>query len=145
MMTMMRTEFGYFQSERLYIQSNFPSLLDVCIWGCIQNFPDWPPGARTANGTALCRYVNLYRYFVSHSSEFCRHNSLYCFSTIVYCCRFIHSARKFLDTPSYLTCSDLWTQLCKDEQWRQIRIESCDSLADVNTVLLKRELYVKPA
>jgi len=22
---------------------------------CIQNFPDWPPGARTANGTALCR------------------------------------------------------------------------------------------
>jgi hypothetical protein len=22
--------------------------------GCNQNFPDWPPGARTANGTALC-------------------------------------------------------------------------------------------
>jgi len=22
--------------------------------GCIQIFPDWPPGARTANGTALC-------------------------------------------------------------------------------------------
>jgi hypothetical protein len=22
--------------------------------GCIQKFPDWPPGARTANGTALC-------------------------------------------------------------------------------------------
>jgi hypothetical protein len=22
--------------------------------GCVQNFPDWPPGARTANGTALC-------------------------------------------------------------------------------------------
>jgi hypothetical protein len=21
---------------------------------CIQKFPDWPPGARTANGTALC-------------------------------------------------------------------------------------------
>jgi hypothetical protein len=21
--------------------------------GCIQKFPDWPPGARTANGTAL--------------------------------------------------------------------------------------------
>jgi hypothetical protein len=23
------------------------------IRGCIQKFPDWPPGARTANGTAL--------------------------------------------------------------------------------------------
>jgi len=22
--------------------------------GCIQKFPNWPPGARTANGTALC-------------------------------------------------------------------------------------------
>jgi hypothetical protein len=21
--------------------------------GCIQKFPDWPPGARTANGTSL--------------------------------------------------------------------------------------------
>jgi hypothetical protein len=21
---------------------------------CIQKFPDWPPGTRTANGTALC-------------------------------------------------------------------------------------------
>jgi len=21
---------------------------------CIQKFPDWPPGVRTANGTALC-------------------------------------------------------------------------------------------
>jgi hypothetical protein len=24
------------------------------IRGCIQKFPDWPPGARTANDTALC-------------------------------------------------------------------------------------------
>jgi hypothetical protein len=24
------------------------------IRGCNQKFPDWPPGARTANGTALC-------------------------------------------------------------------------------------------
>jgi len=23
--------------------------------GCIQKFPDWPPGARTANGTTLCQ------------------------------------------------------------------------------------------
>jgi len=26
----------------------------VAIRGCIQKFRDWPPGARTANGTALC-------------------------------------------------------------------------------------------
>jgi hypothetical protein len=24
------------------------------IRGCIQKFPDWPPGTRTASGTALC-------------------------------------------------------------------------------------------
>jgi hypothetical protein len=24
------------------------------IGGCIRKFLDWPPGARTANGTALC-------------------------------------------------------------------------------------------
>jgi hypothetical protein len=29
--------------------------------GCIQKFLDWPPGARTANGTALCHQVQLYR------------------------------------------------------------------------------------
>jgi hypothetical protein len=56
------------------------------IGGCIQKFPDWPPGARIANGTALCHYVQLYRYFVSQSSEFCCHNPLCCFSTCVYCC-----------------------------------------------------------
>jgi hypothetical protein len=28
--------------------------LCVYIRGCFQKFPDWPPGARTANGTALC-------------------------------------------------------------------------------------------
>jgi hypothetical protein len=49
--------------------------------GCIQRFPDWPPGARTVNGTALCHYVQLYRYFVSQSSEFFPHNALCCFST----------------------------------------------------------------
>jgi hypothetical protein len=38
--------------------------------GCDQKFPDWPPGASTAGGTALCHYVQLYRYIVSQSSEF---------------------------------------------------------------------------
>jgi len=51
------------------------------VQGCIQKFPDWPPGARTANGTALCHWVQLHRYFVSRSSEWCRHNPLCCFST----------------------------------------------------------------
>jgi hypothetical protein len=37
---------------------------------CIQKFPDWPPGARTANGTALCHKVQLYRYVMSLSVSF---------------------------------------------------------------------------
>jgi hypothetical protein len=37
--------------------------------------------AITANGTALCHWIQLYRYFVSQSSEFCSHNPLCCFST----------------------------------------------------------------
>jgi hypothetical protein len=32
--------------------------------------------------------VQLYRYYMSQSSEFCRHNTLCCFSTSVYCCLF---------------------------------------------------------
>jgi hypothetical protein len=70
---------------------------------CIQKFPDWPPGARTPNDTALCHWVQLYRYFMSRSSEFCRHNPLCCFSTSVYCCKHIFkydSVRKLLDTSS---------------------------------------------
>jgi hypothetical protein len=51
------------------------------VGGYIQKFPDWPPGARTANGIALCHYVQSYRYLVSQSSEFCPHNPLCCFST----------------------------------------------------------------
>jgi hypothetical protein len=71
--------------------------------GYIQKFPDRPPGARTANGTALCHYAQLFRYFVSQSSEFCRHNPLCCFPTSVYFCKSIFrydSVRKLLDTPS---------------------------------------------
>jgi hypothetical protein len=49
------------------------------IRGCIQKFPVWPSGARFANGTALCHEVQLHRYFVSQSSEFCRHNRSCCF------------------------------------------------------------------
>jgi len=57
--------------------------------GCIQKFPAWPPGARNANGTALCYKVHLYRCFVSQSTKFYRHSPLCCFSTSVYCCKHI--------------------------------------------------------
>jgi hypothetical protein len=60
--------------------------LRQCIRGCIQKFPGLPPGARTANGTALRHWVQLYRYFMSQSSKSCRHNPLCCFSASVYCC-----------------------------------------------------------
>jgi len=33
--------------------------------------------------------VQLYRYFESQSSEFCRHKPLCYFSTGVYCCYFV--------------------------------------------------------
>jgi hypothetical protein len=55
-------------------------------WRCIQKFLNWPPGARTANGIALCHQVQLYHYFMSQSSEFCHHNRLCCFSMSVCCC-----------------------------------------------------------
>jgi hypothetical protein len=82
----------------------------ICIGGCIQKFPDWPPGARTANGTALCHEVQLYRQFVSQSSEFCRHNLLCCFSTSVYsCCLFRY--RLSAETFGYtLVCRHQHTQ-----------------------------------
>jgi hypothetical protein len=79
-----------------------PVTLSTNIRGCDQKFPDWPPGVRTANGIALRQYVQLYRYFVSQSSEFCRHNRLYCsqrvFIIVVYFV--IDSVRKLLDIPS---------------------------------------------
>jgi hypothetical protein len=68
---------------------------------CIQKFPDWSPGARTANGTALCHYVQSYRYFMSQYSEFCHHNSLCCFSTSVYCCKRLFCYRLSPETFGY--------------------------------------------
>jgi len=51
-----------------------------------------------------CHWVQLYRHFVSQSSEFSRHNPLCCFSTSVYYyCYFVNdSVRKLLDKPSYV-------------------------------------------
>jgi len=69
-----------------YVHTHVHTYIHTYIGGCIQKFPDWPPGARTANGIVLCHQVQLYRYFVSQSSEFCRFKPLCCFSTSFYCC-----------------------------------------------------------
>jgi hypothetical protein len=55
-----------------------PRILDFCTMKVYL-------GARTANGTAVCHQVHLYRYFVSQSGKFCRHNPLCCFLTSVCC------------------------------------------------------------
>jgi hypothetical protein len=66
----------------------------------IQKFPDWPPGARTASGTAL----QLYRYFVSQYSDFCRHNPfVLLLNELFVVVHFVtDSVRKLLGTSSYL-------------------------------------------
>jgi hypothetical protein len=58
--------------------------LHVNIQGRIQKFLDWPPRARTANGTALCHWMQLYCYSVNQSSEFCCHNPMCCFSVLLF-------------------------------------------------------------
>jgi hypothetical protein len=72
------------------------------------NIPKWPPGARTANGTALCHYVQLHRHFVSQSSEFCRHNPMCRFSTSVYFCEHIFIYRLSLETFGYTLVQYEW-------------------------------------
>jgi hypothetical protein len=49
--------------------------------GVSEKFSDWPPGARTASGRALCHWTQFCRYFVRQCSEFCSHNPLCCFWT----------------------------------------------------------------
>jgi hypothetical protein len=96
-------------------------------------FPDWPPGARTANGIALCQWVKLYRYFVGQNSGVCRHNPLCCFSTSVYCCKRMFSydsVRKLLDTPWYTLrayvaarCSEILSY--DTHSWEQKTLQRC--------------------
>jgi hypothetical protein len=45
--------------------------------------------------------VQLYRYFVSRSSEFYSHNPLFCFSTSDYCCKHIFRYRISTETSGY--------------------------------------------
>jgi len=49
--------------------------------------------------------VQLYRYFMSQSSEFCRHNPLCCFSTNVYCCKCIFHYQLSPETFGYILIS----------------------------------------
>jgi len=66
----------------------------------IQKFPDWPPGARTANvQLSATRYSCI--YFVSQSSEMCRYNPLSCVSMSVYCCERVFRYRLSPETFGY--------------------------------------------
>jgi hypothetical protein len=93
---------GNSSSISLCMMIRYCAVIELEIQVCIQKFPDWPPRARTANGTALCHQLQLYHYFVNHSSEFFCHNPLCCFSVSVYCYFVIGSVQKLFDTPSYM-------------------------------------------
>jgi len=65
----------------------------VNIRGCTQTFPDWPPGARTANGYSsvpLCAVVLLLWVSLVSSAAIIL---CVCFSTRVYCCWFRYRFR----------------------------------------------------
>jgi hypothetical protein len=51
--------------SQYYRADDISTAVQFKIRGCILKFPDWPPGARTANGTTLCHWVQLYHYFAS--------------------------------------------------------------------------------
>jgi hypothetical protein len=48
----MYIDYFYINFKNMQNQINNSSF--QCLQRCIQKFQDWPPGARTANGTALC-------------------------------------------------------------------------------------------
>jgi hypothetical protein len=55
---------NYIEAEEDCIMRSFITCTLHQICGRIQKFLDWLPGARTANGTAMCQ-VQLYRCVVS--------------------------------------------------------------------------------
>jgi hypothetical protein len=86
----------------LYVNASQPFPHGGTLRGCNWKFLDWLPGMRTANGIALCQWVQLYRYCVSQSSEFCHHNPLFASQLPKVSIHFfINSVWKLLDTPSY--------------------------------------------
>jgi hypothetical protein len=72
--------------------------------GCIQKFPDWPPGERTANDTALSQWLNciaiLWVSLVSYAAITLGIASQRLFIFVYFV---IDSVRKRFDTPSYLS------------------------------------------
>jgi len=108
-------------------EHNIPSI--AMVGGCIQKCTDWPPGATTANGTAFCHQVQLFRYFVSQSSEFYRRNHLCCFSTRVYCCclfRYRLSTETFGHTLAHTKKKDYLTKHSSDTCYQ--KTFHCDNI-----------------
>jgi hypothetical protein len=68
--------------------------------GFIQQFPNWPPGARTANDTALCHIAISWVSLVSFAAITLYVASQRVFVVLVYF--IIDSVRKLLDTPLYM-------------------------------------------
>jgi len=52
--------------------------------------------------------MQLYRYFVSQCSEFCRHNPLCCSSTSVYSCKCIFRYQLSPETFGYTLVQEAW-------------------------------------
>jgi hypothetical protein len=111
-------------------------LLDIMCEGVSKSFRTGH--LERGNGTALCHYVQLYRYFVSHSSEFCRHGPLCCFSTSVYCCLlFISSTQSgnFWIYPHIGT----WNHFCPEKEFLTLEVAS-DSPSSRLKVILNHDL-----
>jgi len=51
---MMEFKLQIISLARYICDTFYKHIINVHIRGCIQTFPGWPPGARTANGTAPC-------------------------------------------------------------------------------------------
>jgi hypothetical protein len=95
--------------------------MNISIRECIHKFLDWPPGARIANGTALCHQMQSYRYFVSQSSEFCLHNPLCCFLMSVCFCLFRY--RLSLESFGYtLVC---YSSICQQTLMKTLKNACC--------------------
>jgi hypothetical protein len=79
---------------------------DIIIRGCIKKFPDWPPGARTANGTAFCHASwSIAILWVSLLSFAAIALCVASQRMFIFCKRIFHydSVRKLLDTASYIS------------------------------------------
>jgi hypothetical protein len=86
---------------------------------CIQKFPDWAPGARTANGIALLNYVSCIAILWVSLASFpaitiCVASQRVLIFVSLYFV--IDSVRKLLDTPSY--DKEIWKQRWGALPWR---------------------------